>query len=80
MQAIEEAGLTKQEAATLMRITRSTLYRWVVGYPVRNEVSLEYALYVAKRLRAAVTQLKLPLPGSRVDKISEVKKIIATIK
>ena len=78
--AIAEAELTREEAATLMRVTRNTLYRWFQGKPVRNLVSLEYALYTAKRLQAAVKQLKLPLPGNRADKLAEVKKIIATIK
>lgn len=78
--AIEKADITREEAAVLMRVTRNTLYRWFQGKPVRNELSMEYALYTAKRLLTAVDLHLLPLPGSRADKISEVKQIIATIK
>jgi transcriptional regulator with XRE-family HTH domain len=78
--AITEAGLTREEAAMLMRVTRNTLYRWFQGKPVRNLVSFEYAVHIARRLIKAVELNLLPLPGGRTDKLAEVKKIIATIK
>ena len=79
-EAITKADLTREEAATLIRVTRNTLYRWFQGKPARNLVSFDYATYIARRILAAVDLHELPLPASRANKLSEVKKIIATIK
>ena len=60
-EAIEKSGITREEAASLMRITRNTLYRWFEGKPSRNKIIEEYAVFQAKKLLLAVRDGKLPL-------------------
>lgn len=79
-EAIIKADLTREEAASLFRVTRNTLYRWLQGKPIRNKMMEEFAVYTAKRILNAVAQKKLPLSGGRVDKLGDIKKILLTIK
>ena len=75
--AIEQSGVTREEAASLMRITRNTLYRWFEGKPSRNKIIEEYAVFQAKKLLQAVGAGKLPLVKNRTNRscaISEALK------
>ena len=74
--AIEKAGLTKAEAATIMGITRNTLYRWLTGKNIRYKLSEQFAVFQAKKLMKAVDAGLLPLPPGRVNKITEVSEIL----
>ena len=75
--AVEHSGITREEAASLMRITRNTLYRWFEGKPSRNKIIEEYAVFQAKKLLQAVGAGKLPLVKNRTNRswaISEALK------
>lgn len=76
-EAVEKSGITREEAASLMRITRNTLYRWFEGKPSRNKIIEEYAVFRAKKLLLAVGAGKLPLTKNRAHRgwaISEALK------
>ena len=71
--AVEKAGITREEAASLMRITRNTLYRWFEGKPSRNKIIEEYAVFQAKKLIAAVAVGKLPLIKSTANRSAVIQ-------
>ncbi len=72
---VTKAGLTKQEFASLMKVSRTTVHNWFGGAGVHVQVSerLEKALAVIAR---AVEAGDLPLPygvtrAQRTTKIAE---------
>ena len=71
--AIETSGITREEAASLMRITRNTLYRWFEGKPSRNKIIEEYAVFQAKKLLQAAGAGKLPLIKSTYNRMNAIQ-------
>jgi predicted DNA-binding protein (UPF0251 family) len=74
--AIDQSGITREEAAGLMRITRNTLYRWLEGKPCRNKIVEEYAVFQAKKLAAAVSGGRLPLVKNIYDRKSAIQEAL----
>ena len=71
--AIEQSGVTREEAAQIMGVTRNTLYRWLEGKPSRNRIVEEYAVFKAKKLIAAVAVGKLPLIKSTANRSAVIQ-------
>jgi transcriptional regulator with XRE-family HTH domain len=71
-EAIEKSGITREEAASLMRITRNTLYRWFEGKPSRNKIIEEYAVFQAKKLLLAVGAGRLPLVKNTANRFGAI--------
>jgi len=71
--ALEKTGITRDEAASLMRITRNTLYRWFDGKPSRNKIIEEFAVFQAKKLLAAFAAGTLPLVKNSADRMRAIQ-------
>jgi len=72
-EAVEKSGVTREEAASLMRVSRNTLYRWFEGNPCRNKIIEEYAVFQAKKLLVAFAAGTLPLVKNSADRMRAIQ-------
>jgi hypothetical protein len=70
--AVDTSKLTREELASLFRISRNSLCRWLQGCPIRNEVSLDYAYFRAQQIIRAVACGKLPVPKGTIDRADQI--------
>jgi hypothetical protein len=78
--AIVASRITFAEAATVMRVTRNTLYHWRNGRVPRVQVQADFALHQMKKVIRAIDARKLPLPvdtppKERMQMLLEIVKI-----
>jgi transcriptional regulator with XRE-family HTH domain len=76
-QTIAAAGLTYEEAAQIMQITRNTLHHWRHGRPPRVSIQVEFAMHQIRRVRLAIDRKLLPLsaaidPAKRLGSILNI--------
>lgn len=80
-QTIKASGITYEEAAQLMRVTRNTLHHWRQGREPRVQIQAEFAMHQIKKLITGIKQGLLPLPKGltpedRIKAIFDIAKII----
>jgi len=58
---VKASGLTYEETAHVMRITRNTLSNWRKGRIPRVDIQVEFAMYQIKKIIAATQAGMFPL-------------------